>query len=477
MQTQIKQLNDVEYELDVSVTPEDLSEEVEKALRQQRSRTTMRGFRPGKVPLSLVRKMYGQAIGEAVAAERVQKIYEEEVLGSGEYDVLGRPQMTRFAYGADGSVQATVRFGVRPAFELKDLKDVTVSRLVYEVTEEDIDKEIERLREKEGDLVPVDEPAGEDDVVIADVQEVDAASGMPIIGKKDENQEFYLDDEELRSEIREALLGKRAGDTVTVTLRHDEEHEGHAPGHTHTFMLTVREVKRRELPELDEAFVKSVTNDRLDSLDALRAEIREHLEKAWARRSRELMEEDMVERIVEAHPVPVPESVVETFLDGFIEELKGYFKGEIPQGFDVQGYRASRRDDAVKQARWMFIRDRLIEEEGLEVTDEDRRKHFEEMAEGADFSAEDLQGYYRANRYLMDQLNQRLQNEKVFEALARRFTIVDKDLEAYQAEREARQAEAAAREAARVGAELAEADAVAATKEDTPEDAAPEDAA
>ncbi|WP_456425097.1 trigger factor [Rhodocaloribacter sp.] len=447
MQTEIKQIDDVEYEFDVTIPAEELAEELNKVLRAQRSRTTMRGFRPGKVPLSLVKKLHGQEIGEALAAERVQKAYESEVLEKGAYEVLGQPVLTELDYEFEGDLHAVVRFGVRPAFELEDMSGEQVTRVVHEVTDEEVDREIERLLEKEADLVPVEGPAAPEDYVEIEMQTIDAATGMPIIGEKTERS-FLLDDEKVPEALRKPLVGKKAGETVRVTLAHDHEHGdagAGAPHHTHTYDVTIREVKRVEMPELDDAFVEELTKGRLESVAAFREDIRKHLEEVWEKQSRELMEGEMVERLVERHPIPVPESVIGMYLESFVEELKQYLGGEIPERFDLAGYLQSRKPDAVRQARWMFIRDKLIEQEGLEVTDEDRMAHFEEMAAGAEFSADDLRQYYQVNRALMDQLDQRLLNEKVFEALEAKFDVVEKDWETYKAEMKAREAEEEAR--------------------------------
>ncbi len=450
MKTEIKQLSDVEYEFDVTIPAEEMAEELNKALRAQRNRTTMRGFRPGKVPLSLVKKLHGQEIGEALAAERVQKAYESEVLETGAYEVLGQPVLTQLEYEFDGDVHAVVRFGVRPTFELEDITGEQVSRLVHEITDEEVEKEIAKLLEKEADLVPVEEPAGPEDYVEVVMQTIDEATGTPIIGEKTE-ESFFLNDEKMPEALRTALVGKKAGETVRVTLAHDHDHGdagAAAPHHTHTYDVTIREVKRREMPELDDAFVKELTEGKIETVEALRADVRRHLEEMWEKRGRDLMESEMVERLVERHPIPVPESVIGMYLESFVEELKQYVGGEIPQGFDLSGYLQSRRPEAVRQARWMFIRDKLIEQEGLEVTDEDRMAHFEQMAADAEFSADDIRQYYQVNRSLMDQLNQRLLNEKVFDVLASKFEIVEKDLETYEAEMAARRAEEEARRAA-----------------------------
>ncbi len=139
MQTTIKQVGPVEYELDITATAEDLAPEFKKALRAQRTRTHLKGFRPGKVPLSLVKKMYGKTLAYGIADKSVQETYEDVVLNSDEHDVLGQPKITELEYEMDGDLHAVIHFGVRPEIVLQDLAGETVDTLVYEVTDEEVE--------------------------------------------------------------------------------------------------------------------------------------------------------------------------------------------------------------------------------------------------------------------------------------------------------------------------------------------------
>lgn len=447
MDTKITQLNPVEYELEITAPAEDLAPEFNKALKEQQSRTTMKGFRPGKVPLGLVKKMYGKAIAYTLADQRVQEAYTSAVLEAGEHDVLGQPIITALDYEPDGDLRAVIKFGVRPDVELQDLSGESISRLVHEVTDEEIDKEIDQLRRDRADLMPIEEePAAENDLVVFDLQEIDPATQTPIIGKRDENQSLFLDDERIEENallkaLREALVGKRVGETVRFQFEHDKEHAGHAGAHAHHFMADIKEVKRRDLPDLDDEFVEEVTNGDFDTVDAFRGEIRRQLEGMWTRRSRELLEGRIVERMLALHDVQVPESVVNVYLDSFIEDVKQRNEGEWPDSISEADFRASNREEAERQARWMLLRDRIIEEESLEVADADYDAFFEEEA-GTDgrITAAQMKGFYRQMPRLMNQLEQRLLSRKVYDVLIDRFDVVDKDMDAMEKEMEGEKA-------------------------------------
>ncbi|NNF02935.1 MAG: trigger factor [Rhodothermales bacterium] len=426
MQTRIQKITDVEYELRIEATADDLSGDLNKAVKEQRSKTKMKGFRPGKVPASMVRKMYGKALAYGVAEDLVQKTFQSEVLGSGEYDVMGQPTITELDYEYEGDLEAAVRFGVRPTIELADLSGKTVMRLSHEVTDEEVDKEMDALRARQAELVPVDGPAEADSYVIVDIQRLDADSGTPIIGEKDEGAAFLLSDENLMPELKEAIIGLSADETATATFKAPQGDE------ERSYEITLREVKRRELPEWDEELVGKITDGKVDDADELRTEVHRQIESGWEQRRREMFETEVVDTLIDAHEFEVPESVVEMYQDAFLRELKSRNDDQLPEGFDVEGFKESRREEAEKQARWMFIRDAFVKEHGLEVTDDDRDAHFESMAGDGGLDAAMLRRYYENMPNMLDRLDQRLLTEKVFALLEEQLTVEEKDLDAYQ---------------------------------------------
>lgn len=435
MQTTIKQVSPVEYELELNATAADLEPEFKKALRAQQSRTQLKGFRPGKVPPALVKKMYGRALAYELAEKTVQETYEKEVLNADEHNVLGQPRLTVLDYDMDGDLHAVIRFGVRPEVEFKDLSGETLPRLAHQVEDEEVDRTLERLRREHADLVPVEEGgAGDEDQVVIDMQQVDEATGTPIIGKREEDVTLFLDDDRVHDELREGLKGRQAGDTFRVELPHG--HGDHV--HTHRYEVSVKEVKRRDLPELDDEFARELSNGRLDSVEALRKEITEQLQEEWDKQSRETLEGMMIARMLELHPVPVPESAVETFQEYFIEDVKRRNKGELPAGFDAEAFRRANREEAERQARWMILRDALIEQEGLEVTEEDLDAFFEKTSrDSPELSPQLLRQYYQSMG-MVDRVRERQLSDQVFAALRAKFNIVDKDKETFEADLKAR---------------------------------------
>ena len=449
METTLTEVSPVEYELEVTASADELKDRVRNAVRKQRSQMNIKGFRKGKVPAQMVKKMHGPALSMRIAEQVTQDAFEDALNERDDIEMMGRPQISEIDYEIDSDLRTVLRFGVRPDVELKDLSDEEVRMLVHEVSDEDVEQEIDNMREQEADLVPVDEPASEGDYVSVDLQRIDTATDTPMIGETDEDVTFFLDDERLREELRDAIIGTEAGDTVRATLPpppHSDE------GETRTFDITLNDVKRRDLPPFDAELVRRFTDGNMDDPDEFRDELRRRIAQSYERQSREMVQGEIVDRMLELHTVPVPPSVVESFLDSFEEELaEEEYDGELPDDFDRTHFREQNRGDAEQQARWMVIRDKVIEDADIEVTDDDLQDFFSEQMQGQDdISAEQIQGFYQSMPRMMQQVDQQILSRKVYDELIDRFDVRELDLETF---REEMQAEHAAKHAAAQGQE------------------------
>ena len=455
MQTDVRALNDVDYVLDVTVPAEDLQPQIDAALKRQRAQMNLKGFRPGKVPMNVVRKMVGPQVSIQVAEQAIGEAYRTAVAESDEYEPIGQPRLTDLEFDLDKPgepLKATVQFGVRPQFDLASLDGVPVTRIVRTFTEEDVEADIQRRR----DLAATEEDApegtaiGADHVAMVDIQPVDAEGTAT--GAKQNAARIVMANPDLRPEMVEALTGLTTGDETVVELPHlhDHDEETDHDDHVDRYRLTVVDVLERVVPEVDADFVKAQTNGESEDLDHLKGQIREELDQAWKARAQQALEQKMVEQFVLAHRdvVKVPETLAEAALDAMFEEVKQKAQGQIPPTFDVDAWRDQNRQQAEDQVRWLLVKDRLIEEEGLEVSNEDFEAEFEKLAgDGMDLDL--VKQYFTQQPKLMEQMGDQLLNKRVFQALEDRFEVVEKSREEIEKEAEERRAarEAAAAEA------------------------------
>lgn len=447
MQTSISQIGPADYQLDITGTAEEMAPRFDAALRKQRNRVQARGFRPGKAPLDLVRRLYGREIAQSMAEEIVQETYQTEALDP--YEVIGRPRLTRMDYDGTGDFNAAIVFGIRPDVEIAPLSG-SLTRLVHEITDTEVDEEIETLRK--GAATEADAPKTHkltaDDVAVLDLVPVadvpaEGEAAAPHDVKGESGVRVAMDDARVHDVLREALTGKKTGATFEVELPHGEG--DHA--HSHRYTVTVTAVKTRTLPDADDAFAADASKGRFETLADLRTDVRETLEAQWAQRQREYTETQMVEALLAANAIPVPSSAVEIFIESFLQEQAQKTGGKLPEGFDVNAYAHAMMPEAERQARWMLVRDALVEQHRVSVDDSDVDAYFARTAQGLDPQL--LRRLYAGQEGVMDRLQQQILSEKLFGVLAEGVTFEDKDFEAVQAEIAAR------REAERQAAEAA----------------------
>ena len=436
MEKTLTEISPVEYELEVTASADELKDRVREAVREQRSHMNIKGFRKGKVPAKMVKQMHGPRLSMRVAEQVTQTAFEELLNERDDIEMMGRPQLSEVDYQIDQDLRTVLRFGVRPEIELADVSEEEIPMLVHEVTDDDVDEEIENMRQQEADLVPINEPAGESDYVSVDLQRVDPASETPIIGEGDEDVTFFLDDERLHSAMREAVIGAEAGDTVRAELPPPPSDES---GEVRVFDITINDVKRRDLPPFDEELVRRITDGQMEDPMELRAEMFKRIADSYERQAREMVQGEIVDRMIELHTVPVPPSVVESFLDSFEEELaEEEYDGELPDDFDHTHFRDQYRGDAERQARWMLIRDAVVEDANIEVSDEDFQEFFGEQMQGQDeISAQQIQQFYQSMPRMMDQVEQQILSRKVYDELIDRFDTRELTLDEFREEMEA----------------------------------------
>jgi trigger factor len=461
METSIKKAGPVRHEFEVRASSDELEPRIEKELKNRRKDVKMKGFREGKVPISMVKNMYGDQIALQVVEEYIEEAFQEEVVASGAYDILGQPETRELDYEPFGDLRAVIAFDTPPEFELEDVSGTEVTRLVHDVTDEEVEEEIERQRTEHADLIPADGPANEDDFIRMDVQVLDCETGTAVVGEKEQGVELFLNNPRVHDKIKDALIGREEGETVRVELPAQQE-----GGEMDCYELTVRAVKRRDLPPLDEEFVREVTEGQIRSVEEFRGELKTRLQESWDQRSEEMFESKIVEEMVSRHSIPVPPSLIEQYLDSYVEDVKRQNDGDLPEDFDETAFRESNRDQAEQQARWRFIRDKVAENEEIEVDDDDFQEYYEERSD-EEVSTRQLRHYIESMPQMKEQLEDRLLTKKVLDWLADQFDVVEKDRETLEQELQQRReqmqqmahtegAEAPDDEAGEVGEEASE---------------------
>ena len=434
METIINAVNSVEYDLVIKATEQDLAPQIEAELKKLRNKIKIDGFRPGTAPLQMIRKMHGDAVTQEVTEKFINQTYKEQVFDVEDYAVIGPPTITALTYD-EGILDATVRFGVKPEFEVVGLAGESITKLVHFVEEADIEGQLEYLQSENAVLEDTTEALTEDMVATLDLQELDMSTGEMLIGNQFIHRDIdvNLKDPRVLANLKEGLLGKKAGETFEIVLNTASPENPDEK----KYAVTLTKTQLRNLPEITDEFVKEVTHGRFETIEALKEDMRRGMQQDWDNNAKARLENKIIDRTLSLNTFEIPQSATEVYLEGFLRQ-EADEKGNLPQGFDFNGFIESKTTDAQNAARWFFIRDKMVKQHSITVSDEDLDAFFEKRALefGQGITADFVEKLYKEQGQL-EQISSQLLTEKTLDILIEQATIVEKsraDFEKEEAE-------------------------------------------
>lgn len=404
MQTSVKELPESRVSVEVEVPAEDVGRAAARAARAMAKEMRMPGFRKGKTPPSLVIQRLGFAnvLQEAIR-DSLPEWYERALLDTG-ITPIGDPdiEMTTTPEDEDQPLGFKFEVGVRPTAELGEYKGLEVGRKEAEVADDVVEREVERIREGFARLEPVEREATEGDSLLIDFEGL--VDGSAFEGGKAEDYLLELGSGSLIEGFEEQLGGARAGEErkVEVTFP-DDYHAEHLAGKDATFAIKVKEVREKVLPELDDDFAADASE--FDTLEELRADIREKVGQALGSRAEEDFRVAAVDAAVAAATVAVPDDLVTARATERWERTERQLagRGMDPNAFlQMQGKTREElieesKPDAERELKREAVVTAIAEAEGIEVAEEEMVEALEHSAEHERTTPEKLLARLREN--------------------------------------------------------------------------------
>lgn len=418
MNITVEQITSVDKDIILTATRDDLNPRFEKALKSIRRKATVPGFRVGQAPMQLIRKRFGKDVEADEINDFVQETFRDTIYP--EHKPVGEPKITELKW-EDDTLQVRFRVGVKPEFELVDLSTLTVDKLVHDVTEEDVDKEIEHALARNGTYEDSQDPIEEKSKITADVEPLDNhGHGTDI----EADQEIDLN-EPSNEDIRKAVTGKNIGDTVEVEVGHGD--------HTHKYKLTIKTHQKLTEAELNEAFIVKQTRDDAKTEEEYRSFLKSQIQDYFDKTSSDLFREAIAEKLVEAHDFEVPESIIDYMIDNYFEDYKKRAKNKLPDHFNMEDFRSASLERARNESKWMFIQETLSEKyPDIEITPEDVDNFIDSEAARYGLTSEMIKQYYASSGDMMEKLRSNLRSEKLFDKLANEVAVNQMDKDAFQ---------------------------------------------
>jgi len=417
MDISITDISEVEKELHVQATAEELAPHFDKAYEKQRAKIEIHGFRKGKAPLELVKKLHGEAIEYGSLDDVASDFYRQVVLERN-IQPIGEPVLTDIDYKRGEALSFKVKYEVKPNVELKEYKGIPVEKLVHTVTDKEVDDELMRLRRSNSTTSEVQEVTDEEHTVTVDIQQLDE-SGTPLIGKKSENVRIYLADEQVYPEIKQAMKNAIVGSAVRAKVEVVQNEQKQ----TNDLEITPRKIEKVALPEFNDAFVEKITKGKVATADAFMTQLRKDLEQYWHEWSERQMTDNLLGEIVRRHDLTVPESMVRGVLDSMLEEYKNRFPNKkLPAGFNEKEFRDENRGHAIFQSKWYLVRERIIETEGFTAEEADIERQAEIDAPKMGIEKDRLLTFYKSS----DSMRDRIISEKLINFLKHNAKVTER---------------------------------------------------
>lgn len=418
MDVNVQTLSDVSREVEIVATAAEVQPHFDKKYVEYQAKVDIKGFRKGKAPLDIVKKLYGELIEQDSLEDIATELYRKAV-SENDLKPIGDPSLVDMKFNRGEELRFKVRYDVRPAITLKPVKGVKVTKPRHEITEAEIEAEVLRLRRANATFEPAEKAEDDEHVVTADLQDVDE-QGMPVIGKKSEGVRFYLGDERLEEPFKVTLRGATVGGVHSVTFEHD--HGDHK--HTVRSRVTVKKVEKVQLPAFDGEFVKKLTNGAVESTEDFMKNLRNDVEAYWRSKTERATLNSLTGELLAMHDFQVPDSLTRAVLESLLQDMaQQYPKKQLPEDFDYDRFGQENYAYAQAQAKWALLREELLKAENITVDDADLEKLAEAEAQTIKIDKERLLQYYKSS----DQVRDRLRSDKLMQRLLSEATITEVD--------------------------------------------------
>jgi trigger factor len=411
--------------LAVEVEEREVRDAFERVYRNLAKSVRVRGFRPGKTPRAVLERLYGASVSEEVERLLVNETFPAAVERSGvvpvvEPDIEAEPPKpgTAFRY--------TARVEVKPRLELPALDGLPATRPAVSVREDEVESELEALRQRRAPVEDEPEEAFAGEGSILSVDYVGRIDGQPFEGGSAEGAVVELGSGRLIPGFEEGLRGARRGEEREVAVPFPADYP--APdlrGKQAVFTVRVHSLKRRRLPALDDAFAKELGEEGVATLDELRARIRTMLHERRERAAEETLHRTLVDALIARVPFEVPPGLVERRLAQRLHGAHEQLESVLPHDelhARMNEWRVSWRPEAEREVREALLLEAVAEREGFEAADAELGARIERMAREQGIAPERLRKLYE-ERGLMPGLRVRLREEKALEFLTSRAKV------------------------------------------------------
>ena len=383
-----------------SVTAEEFEAAIEKAYKKNVGKISIQGFRKGKAPRKLIEKYYGVEIFYEDAINIVLPDAYDKAIDENNIYPVDQPEIDiKGEISRENGVTFTAKVTVKPEFELGTYKGVKAAKVSHRTLKKDIDAEIEKMRERNSRMVPVEDRSVQKDD-IANIDFEGFADGVAFEGGKGENFDLTIGSGQFIPGFEDQLIGKNIGEETEVNVTFPTEyHSAELAGKDATFKVKINSVKVKELPELDDEFAKDVSE--FDTLEDLKKDVKEKLSAQGKEKAKHETEENVIAAVCEATEIDIPEAMINSQIEKMVRDFdmqmryQGLSLEQYMQftGATMDTFKEQFKEDATKNVKTSLILEKVCEVEGIDVKASEIEKEYDTMAEQNGMKVEDIKKY------------------------------------------------------------------------------------
>ncbi len=430
MEVKINDLSASEQEIEVILSYDEISADIEKEVRNQTKKIELPGFRKGKVPLHILKKRFGDAL-EYEASEKVANDRFWDAIKERDINPLGQPVLSDIKFEPGSELSFKVKYEVMPLIEVKNYTGHEIEIPDFKVSDEEIEREIDYIRRTNATHVPAYIVEDTDTIIEVKLIRIDE-NGEPFADAKPETLDIDLSNKNVQQEIVDNAMNKKVGDSFTFSFT-DERTLKNKDGsdeiikENFTYSAAISGIKRIALPALDEELIKKVTKDKETTETGLRKQIRKEIEHYYQHKTDEFLKGNLVSLVIKNNEFVPPAALVKNLLEDMVKKEEDRLKQQRIHSIKRQDLENYLRPQAEMEVKWFILRDAIITKENLRLSDEVLNELAAKDAEKTGIAVEKMVQYYKTSDY-----GSRIIQQKLFSFLEENNKIKKVDPEKFQ---------------------------------------------
>ena len=401
MQFTVEDISSVKKTLHIEIPRDEVMRELDKAYNQLKKSAKIKGFRPGKVPRSVLERMFKKDVHADVSSRLIQNSFID-VIKQADLKVVGNPDLQPPELTIDTPYKYEATVEITPEIENIDFKGITLKRTPYEASDSEVDLQLKTLQKNMAKYEKISEnrPVRDGDFVLVDLEGSKDGAPVPEFANV-ENFTMQIGKAVISEDFDRQLIGMPPGGSKEFKTQFDKDHPNEKlAGQEITFQVKLSEIRQEILPPLDDELAKKTGP--YETLDDLKKAIMKNLKQGDEKRMEQELNEQIFSELIAKTEFEVPDALVEMELEGIIEEAERSFAYRNisleEMGLSRETIAEKYRDTALKQVKRHLILGKIIDQEALSVTDEELENGLKEMAENFDQQLEEIKNYYAQNQ-------------------------------------------------------------------------------